>query len=131
MEKKSNLADYLLDSIRSKYDQKPIGLYYNLTLLPELEDFNRADTVNMSDEEMNKFRHVAGTKQVMNDLGVPRGFGYALGKEIYDFKNDGWNDTKNDLKNDFRALKLHLKNPGLKDSQLYNHVFTNYITPYR
>lgn len=131
MERKSNLADYLLDNIRSKYDQKPIGLYYNLTLLPELSDYNRADTVNMTDEEMNKFRHIAGTKQAISVLGIPRGMGYALGKELYDFKNDGWKDTKADLMNNFRALKLHIKNPSLEGEQLYNYTFNNYIKPQR
>ena len=47
--------------------------YYNFSLLPDLESYNRADTVNMNDEEMNVFRHTAGSKQALNDLGLPRG----------------------------------------------------------
>ena len=37
----------------------PIGReeeYYNYSLLPDLEIFNRADTVNMNNNEMNKFK---------------------------------------------------------------------------
>ena len=70
-----------MDGIRSKADDSQVGLYYHLNLLPELEAYNRADTVNMSDEEMNKFRHIAGPKQTINDLGFMRGLGFTLGKE--------------------------------------------------
>ena len=62
----------------------PIGReeeYYNYSLLPDLESFNRADTVNMNNNEMNKFRHIAGSKQALNDLGLFRGMGALLYKK--------------------------------------------------
>lgn len=131
MERKSNLFDLLMDNARAKVDNSQLGLYYHLNLLPSLEQYNRADTVNMNEDEMNKFRHIAGTKQAMKDLGAVRGLGFALGKEFDDFRNDGWKDTKFDLKNDFEALKLHLKQPNLEETELSNYVFNNYIKPYR
>ena len=69
MNGKNNLFNNIMDGIRSNVENSNLGLYYNTSLLPELQDYNRADTVNMSDEEMNKFRHIAGTKQALNDLG--------------------------------------------------------------
>lgn len=113
----------------------PIGReeeYYNYSLLPDLEIFNRADTVNMNNNEMNKFRHVAGSKQALNDLGLFRGMGALLYKEYKDIKRDkDWADTKTDLINNGRAFKLYLKNPNLIEDKLYQHTFNNYIKPYR
>ena len=130
MEKNNNPLLKLLNGIRANANDTPMGLYYNLNLLPDLADFNRADTDNMSNNEMNKFRHIAGTKQAINDTGI-RGLMYSLGNEFYDITRDGWSDTKEDLKNDFRALKLHIKEPQLDSTELYNYVFQNYIKPYR
>lgn len=127
----NNLFNNIMDGIRNKADESQAGLYYHLNLLPELQDYNRADTVNMSDEEMNKFRHVAGTKQAINDLGLMKGVGLALGKEIDDFRRDGWKDTKYDFSNNAEALKLYIKQPNLEGYQLYDYVFDNYIKPYR
>ena len=108
------------------------GEYYDYNLLPDLEAFNRADTVNMNDEEMNKFRHIAGSKQALNDLGFPRGLAALLYKEGKDLKNgDGWEDTKYDLKNDLEAVKLYFNNFGLDGDNLYNYTFQNYIKPNR
>ena len=42
----------------------PLGLYDNI--LDDIKRYNRADTVNMSEEEMNRFRHIAGTKQTLS-----------------------------------------------------------------
>lgn len=127
----NNLFNRIMDGIRSKADDSQVGLYYHLNLLPELEAYNRADTVNMSDEEMNKFRHIAGPKQTINDLGFMRGLGFTLGKEIDDYRKEGLKDTKFDIKNDLRAIKLHFAYPKLEGYQLYDHVFNNYIKPYR
>jgi hypothetical protein len=40
-------------------------------------------------------------------------------------------DMLYDLKNDVRAIKLHFQQPNLDGENLYNHVFQNYIQPYR
>ena len=113
----------------------PLGkeqMYYDFSLIPSLEDYNRADTVNMNEDEMNTFRHLAGSKQSLNDLGLPRGLGALLYKEVKDLKGGaGLQDTMYDLKNDARALKMYFKNPSLDGEQLNDYVFNNYIKPKR
>jgi hypothetical protein len=113
----------------------PLGkeqMYYDFSLIPSLEDYNRADTVNMNEDEMNTFRHLAGSKQSLNDLGLPRGLGALLYKEVKDLKGGaGLQDTIYDLKNDARALKMYFNNPSLEGEQLNDFVFNNYIKPKR
>lgn len=113
----------------------PLGkeqMYYDFSLIPSLEDYNRADTVNMNEDEMNTFRHLAGSKQSLNDLGLPRGLGALLYKEVKDLKGGaGLQDTMHDLKNDARALKMYFNNPSLNGEQLNDYVFNNYIKPKR
>ena len=128
MREKRNLFDMLVGNVPTGREEE----YYNYSLLPDLETFNTADTVNMNNNEMNKFRHIAGSKQALNDLGLFRGMGALLYKEYQDMRRDGdWLDTKQDLKNDVRALKLYIKNPNLDGEQLYKHTFDAYIKPYR
>ena len=55
MEGKNNLFNNIMNGIRNNVENSNLGLYYNTSLLPELQDYNRADTVNMSDEEMKNF----------------------------------------------------------------------------
>ena len=128
MAKKKSLFNMLMGDV-------PIGReeeYYNYSLLPDLESFNRADTVNMNNKELNTFRHTAGAKQALNDLGAFRGLGALLFKEFEDLKrNKDWQDTKQDLKNDARAVKMYIKNPNLEGEHLYNYAFNTYIKPYR
>ncbi len=123
----------LFSYLTGKINETPEARYYNYNLNPRLAEFNRADTVNMSDEEMNKFRHVAGTKQAMNDLGAFNGMRAVLGKEVRDLitGGDSKRDTLFDLLNDSRGIKLYLKHPKLDETPLYNHVFNNYIKPFR
>ena len=113
----------------------PLGkeqMYYDFSIIPSLEDYNRADTVNMNEDEMNTFRHLAGSKQSLNDLGLPRGLGALLYKEVKDLKGGaGLQDTIYDLKNDARALKMYFNNPSLEGEQLNDFVFNNYIKPKR
>lgn len=113
----------------------PLGkeqVYYDFSLIPSLEDYNRADTVNMNENEMNTFRHLAGSKQSLNDLGLPRGLGALLYKEVKDLKGGaGLQDTIYDLKNDARALKMYFNNPSLEGEQLNDFVFNSYIKPKR
>lgn len=106
--------------------------YYDYSLIPSIEDYNRADTVNMTPQEMNSFRHLAGSKQALNDLGFPRGLGALLYKEWEDIKGGaGFEDTLYDLKNDARAVKMYFKNPELDSENLRDYVFGRYIKPYR
>lgn len=128
MTKKKSLFEMLVGDVPIDREEE----YYNYSLLPDLEGFNRADTVNMNNNELNTFRHTAGAKQALNDLGLFRGLGALLFKEYEDMKNVGnWQDTKQDLLNDARAIKMYIKNPNLEGEALYNHAFNTYIKPYR
>ena len=129
MAQRNKLFSYLTDQI----NQAPEARYYYYNLAPELEKFNRIDTVNMSNEEMNKFRHVAGSKQAINDMGLYGGIKTMIGKEVKDLITPGNSkkDMLEDLKNDARAIKLHFKHPTLDGDGLYNYVFKNHIEPYR
>lgn len=129
---KENFAKRLFDSVKNNFDKSNFGQYYNNELLPSLTNYNRADTVNMSEQEMNQFRHIAGTKQALSDLNWGKGLFYSLGKEVKDtFMGYKPEDTIFDLKNDLRAYKLHLQQPQLRDTELYNYVFDKYIKPKR
>ena len=106
--------------------------YYNFSLLPDLESYNRADTVNMNDEEMNVFRHTAGSKQALNDLGLPRGIAALMYKGFQDVKRDrNWADAGHDFKNDMRAVGTFITNPSLSGDELYDYSFQKYIKPNR
>ena len=113
----------------------PLGkekYYYDFSLIPSLEDYNRADTVNMTPQEMNTFRHIAGSKQALNDLGLPRGLAALLYKEWEDIKeNASKKDTLYDLKNNAKALNLYFNNFSLDSENLRDYVFDKYIRPYR
>ena len=86
----------------------------------------------MNEQEMNQFRHIAGTKQALNDLGSFLGTFYSLGKEVKDtFMGYKPEDTLFDLKNDLRAYKLHFQQPQLRDKALFDYVFKKYIEPKR
>lgn len=129
---KEKFAERLFNSVKNNFDKSEFGQYYNNDLLPSLANYNRADTVNMNEQEMNQFRHIAGTKQALNDLGSFLGTFYSLGKEVKDtFMGYKPEDTLFDLKNDLRAYKLHLQQPQLRDTELYNYVFDKYIKPKR
>lgn len=124
MDKINKLSKMLLGEV-------PIGkeqFYYDYSLIPSLEDYNRADTVNMNENEMNAFRHLAGSKQALNDLGLLRGVGALLYKEMKDIaRGSGLQDTLYDSKNNAKALKMYIKNPQLGDDELKDYVFNNYI----
>ena len=49
---KEKLAERLYDSVKNSFDKSEFGQYYNNQLLPSLANYNRADTVNMNEEEI-------------------------------------------------------------------------------
>ena len=53
--------------------------------------------------QKNNFKHIAGTAQAINDMGIPRALGYALFKEP------------------------HFQQPNLDGEDLYNYVHHNYM----
>jgi hypothetical protein len=103
--------------------------YYTNELLPEIKAYNRADTVNMNENEMNNFRHIAGSAVTAKNYGLPIGFGLSIGKEIHDIGNE--NDFINDFLNNLRGFKVNYQNPNMTNQQYFNHIFNKYIEPNR
>ncbi len=109
----------------------PLGLYDNI--LDDIKKYNRADTVNMTEQEMNQFRHIAGPA-VLTSNYYSKGFTNFLGgiKEIKDiFQGRGIKDTKQDLKNNEIGINIGLKFPNNSNKALYDYVFNNHIAPLR
>ena len=109
----------------------PLGLYDNI--LDDIKKYNRADTVNMTEEEMNQFRHIAGPA-VLTSNYYPAGFTETLGylKEVKDLlMGRGLQDTKYDLKNNKIGISIGLKFPNNSNKALYDYIFKNHIEPKR
>lgn len=111
----------------------PIKKYHKT--LADIEKFNRADTVNMNEAEMNKFRHIAGPAYMTSEYYpdyLTRFFG--IGKEAKDLKQGrGLKDTIEDLKNNEKGLIIGDANKDVIGSQkdLFNYIFETEIAPYR
>lgn len=113
-----------------------LNMYKNYeNVLDDIKKYNRADTVNMSEDEMNKFRHIAGPAYLSSRYypeWITTGLGY--GKEIKDlFQNRGFPDTNFDLGNNQIGINVGLANRNVKGTQkdLFDYVFKTYIEPYR
>lgn len=109
----------------------PKGLYD--TTLDDIKKYNRADTVNMTEQEMNQFRHIAGPAILTSNYypaGLTRFFGYL--KETKDMiQGKGLEDTKYDLKNNELGISIGLKFPNNSNKTLYDYIFNNHIAPQR
>ncbi len=108
-----------------------MGNYNNI--LDDIKKYNRADTVNMSEQEMNIFRHIAGPA-VMTSNYYPailtRIFGY--GKELKDLtQRRGLTDTLYDLKNNEIGIGIGKQFPSKSNKTLYDYIFKNHIEPQR
>jgi len=108
-----------------------MGTYNNV--LNDIKKYNRADTANMSEQEMNTFRHIAGPA-VMTSNYYPtiltRFFGY--GKELKDLtQGRGLADTLYDLKNNEIGIGIGKQFPNNSNKTLYDYVFKNHIEPKR
>lgn len=103
------------------------------TTLDDIKKYNRADTVNMSEQEMNQFRHIAGPAVLRSNYyptGLTRFLGW--GKEIKDlFQGRGLEDTKYDLKNNEIGISIGSKYPNTNNKVLYDYIFKNHIEPKR
>ena len=109
----------------------PLGLYDNI--VDDIKKYNRADTVNMTEQEMNQFRHIAGPAILTSNYypaGLTRTLGYI--KETKDlFQGRGIEDTTHDLKNTEIGINIGLKFPNNSNKALYDYIFNNHIAPLR
>lgn len=107
---------------------------YNKTL-DDLKKYNRADTVNMSEQEMNKFRHIAGPAYLTSRYypgWLTNTLGY--GKEVKDvLMGRGIEDTLYDLGNNQKGIIIGQANRNVKGDKksLFDYIFETEIKPYR
>jgi hypothetical protein len=122
-EQQNNLWDYL----------NPWGTYQKTLGL--IEDYNRADTVNMDEKELNKFRHIAGPAYLTSRYFSPevtKTLGW--GKEAKDLVvGRGLADTQNDLTNNIKGIEIGLGDRNVKGNHknLFDYIFETEIKPYR
>ena len=105
------------------------------SILSDIKNYNRADTVNMSELEMNKFRHIAGPAYLTQKLYSPEKVN-TLGflKEAKDFlQGRGWNDGKYDFNNNQKGIEIGkaFKNTNISQKALFDYIFRTEIQPYR
>lgn len=100
--------------------------------LNKLKYYNRADTVNMSENEMNSFRHLAGPA-ILTQSHKPRNIkmlGYS--KELKDLlQGRGLEDAIHDLKNNSIGISLGKKYHEVNEKSLMDYVYKNYIEKLR
>ena len=111
----------------------PYGTY-NKTL-KMIEKYNRADTTNMPEKEMNVFRHIAGPAYLTSGYYPPL-FTKALGwgKEAKDLLvGRGLKDTQTDLTNNIKGINIGEANRNLKGNykNLFDYIFETEIKPKR
>lgn len=104
---------------------------YNDTL-NDIKSYNRADTVNMTEQEMNKFRHIAGPAWLSNYYSplVVTGLGnlkeskdLLMGRSKEDTIFDYWNNQK--------GIKIGNEKRGIPQKALFDYIFETEIKPYR
>ena len=111
----------------------PWGTYKKTLNL--LEEYNKADTVNMTEPEMNRFRHIAGPAYLTSRYFSPevtKAFGWA--KEAKDLvQGRGLADTQNDLTNNIKGINIGLGDRNVKGNAntLFDYIFKTEIEPLR
>ncbi len=105
-------------------------------VLEDIKKYNRADTTNMSELELNKFRHIAGPAYLTSKYYHPTLVNaLGLGKEAKDliFQGRGLEDTIYDFKNNQKGIEIGLANRNINRTQknLFDYIFETEIKPYR
>jgi hypothetical protein len=113
------------------FELTPMGKYYENELIPSIEKYNRADTVNLDDNEKNDFRHIAGGIFGSKRYTPLGGLGLGILKEGMDFLRGTENDYWTDLKNNARGVKIYRTNPKMSDTEYFDLIFNNYTLPKR
>ena len=112
----------------------PLRVYDEV--LEDIKKYNRADTTNMSELEMNKFRHIAGPAYLTSEYYNPALVNtLGIGKEAKDLfiQRRGLEDTIYDLQNNQKGINIGLDNRNIKRNQrkLFDYIFETEIKPYR
>lgn len=99
----------------------------------EIMKYNRADTVNMTPAEMNKFRHIAASAYFVSN-GYPDYEVELLGhiKEIKDFcRKFNWTDSDFDIENNKTGIKIGGRLKHRNKKEIFDYVFKTEIEPKR
>lgn len=106
----------------------------------EIVRYNRADTVNMSPNEMNKFRHIAASayyvskgysEETIEFLGSLKEF-YDLCKQfIANYGQMNYADRNFDLNNNKRGREIGRKFRYKNKRELFDYIFKTEIEPKR
>ncbi len=99
----------------------------------EIQRYNRADTVNMTLDEMNRFRHIAASAYYVS-RGYPESGIWFLGhaKEFYDIIRDiDWNDRNFDIKNNETGRRIGQKFKYQNLKYIFDYIFATEIYPRR
>lgn len=103
-------------------------IQYN-SIVQEIEKYNRKDTVNMTPDEMNRFRHVAASAYYVSS-GYEEIIIEVLGhiKEINDYiKKGGWTDSDFDKINNAIGRKIGKQFRYKNKKEMFDYIFKTEI----
>ena len=103
-------------------------IQYN-SIVQEIEKYNRKDTVNMTPDEMNRFRHIAASAYYVSS-GYEEIIIEVLGhiKEINDYiKKGGWTDSDFDKINNAIGRKIGKQYMYKNKKEMFDYIFKTEI----
>lgn len=103
-------------------------IQYN-SIVQEIEKYNRKDTVNMTPDEMNRFRHIAASAYYVSS-GYEEIIIEVLGhiKEINDYiKKGGWTDSDFDKINNAIGRKIGKQFRYKNKKEMFDYIFKTEI----
>lgn len=103
-------------------------IQYN-SIVQEIEKYNRKDTVNMTPNEMNRFRHIAASAYYVSS-GYEEIIIEVLGhiKEINDYiKKGGWTDSDFDKINNAIGRKIGKQFRYKNKKEMFDYIFKTEI----
>ncbi len=99
------------------------------SIVQEIEKYNRKDTVNMTPDEMNRFRHIAASAYYVSS-GYEEIIIEVLGhiKEINDYiKKGGWTDSDFDKINNAIGRKIGKQFRYKNKKEMFDYIFKTEI----
>jgi len=121
-----NLQDILKDIIKKRFEQEKQKPLYQEFKQYEQEINNFRNNIQpMTDEQGNKFRHLAGAGAMAQNRGFWRTNYNGLGKEFEDYfiKRKGLKDSLGDIKNNFTGSLYGFLNKDKPRSELYRLIY--------
>lgn len=103
-------------------------IQYN-SIVQEIEKYNKKDTVNMTPDEMNRFRHIAASAYYVSS-GYEEIIIEVLGhiKEINDYiKKGGWTDSDFDKINNAIGRKIGKQFRYKNKKEMFDYIFKTEI----